>query len=43
MEHGGTVSSRKGKRRRYEARPYMAPAFEAGEKKLDDFWRGSVR
>jgi len=31
MEHG------------YEARPYMAPAFEAGEKKLDEFWRGSVR
>jgi len=28
---------------RYEARPYMGPAQEAGFEKVDDFWRDSVK
>ena len=50
LEHGGrsqVTSRRRGKRRmrsvRIAARPFMGPAFQRGEDKLDEFWRDSVK
>ena len=43
MEYGETVRGDDGRMHRYEARPFMGPAFEVGQEKLDDFWRDSVR
>lgn len=47
LEEGGRVArrGRKGKRRvmRYEARPYMGPAFKKEKPKLPAMWRDSVR
>jgi hypothetical protein len=43
LEEGGTVKARGQPVRTHPARPYMGPAFEAGQEKLDDFWRDSIR
>ena len=43
QEYGGVVKGRDRKRHAYPERPYMGPAFEAGQEKLDDFWRDSVK
>jgi len=53
LEYGGTVrvsgraarrlGVRRGTRARYEARPYMQPAFEAGQARLDDFWAQTLK
>jgi len=43
MEYGDTVRGRDSEMHRYEARPFMGPAFRSGEEKLDDFWRDSVK
>jgi hypothetical protein len=43
LEYGGAVRGRDRKRRGYPDRPYMGPAFEAGQEKLDEFWRDSVK
>ena len=46
LEYGGTVRTRKrGERRvrRFEARPYIGPAFERGREKLDEIWAKAVR
>ena len=53
LEYGGTVrlsdraarrlGVRRGTRARYEPRPYMGPAFEVGQQKLDDFWDRSLK
>jgi len=43
LEYGDTVRGRDSEMHRYEARPFMGPAFERGEEKLDDFWRDSVK
>jgi len=44
LEKGGIVRGRDGKMHRYEARPYMAPAFERSkEEKLDELWRDSIK
>lgn len=42
LEYGGTVT-RKGGRFRYEARPYMQPAYEKEKGKIPSLWRNSVR
>jgi hypothetical protein len=41
LEHGGTGTVRK-KRVRYQARPFMVPAFEKEQPKLPAMWRDSV-
>jgi len=43
MEEGGTVRGRDRGMHSYEERPYMGPAFEAGQERLDEFWRDSIR
>jgi len=43
MEYGDTVRGEGGGMHRYEARPYMGPAFDAGEEKLPELWADSVR
>jgi hypothetical protein len=46
LEHGGTVIRRIGGRSvrmTYRPRPYMGPAYEAEQSKLDSLWRNSVR
>ena len=48
LEYGGetTIFHAKSKRRRkarYRARPYMRPAFEAELKNLPDIWKRSIR
>ena len=43
LEYGDTVRGRDSEMHRYEARPFMGPAFQRGEEKLDDFWRDSVK
>ena len=42
LEHGGSVI-RKGVRMTYRPRPYMGPAFEAEQSRLEHLWRNSVR
>ena len=43
LEYGDSVRAGDGRMRRYEARPFMGPAFGRGQEKLDDFWRDSVK
>jgi hypothetical protein len=46
LEHGGTVIRRIGGRSvrmTYRPRPYMGPAFEAEQDRLEKLWRNSVR
>ena len=42
LEHGGSVI-RKGVHMTYRPRPYMGPAFEEEQSKLEKLWRNSVR
>lgn len=42
MEYGGVVRGKDGVFRRYEARPFMRPAFAKAQRKLDDFWAQSL-
>jgi len=43
MEHGATVRGRDKRMHRYEARPFMGPAYEENLPKLPAMWRDSVR
>jgi hypothetical protein len=43
MEHGDTVRGRDKRMHRYEARPFMGPAYEENLPKLPAMWRDSVR
>ena len=43
QEYGGVVRGRDRKRHAYPERPYMGPAFQAGQERLDDLWRDSVK
>ena len=43
MEHGDTVRGRDTRMHRYEARPFMGPAYEENLPKLPAMWRDSVR
>jgi len=43
LEYGDTVRGRDSEMHRYEARPFMGPAFQRGEEKLGRFWRDSVK
>ncbi len=43
LEEGGTVRGRDGEMHRYAARPYMGPAFKAGQEKLPSLWRDSIK
>jgi hypothetical protein len=44
LEEGGTVTHRSGgPEREHPERPFMGPAFGAGQEKLDDFWRDSIK
>lgn len=42
-EYGGIVMRRDGRIYNYPARPFMQPAFEKGQDRLDKFWADAIR